>query len=144
MAKNKTRNLSVAEYFIAIQREYLIAEFRKKIYFSPNDKSYYQKVMCYKAEKINNIASRNRLDSILNNSSKLEELKNDLFDKLGKPKFELSDTDIENYYANGNDFSFRGDIWILDQINEDGSLILYSSKLQQYEKADKNEVCRIL
>lgn len=144
MVTNKTRNLSVAEYFLAIQKEYLIAEFRKKIYFSPNDKAYYQKVMNYKAEKINDIASRNRLDSILNNSERMEEMRDELFDKLGKPKFEMSKTDLENYYAVGNDFSFRGDIWILDQINEDGTLILYSEKLQVYEIADKNEICRIL
>jgi hypothetical protein len=140
----KTKNLSVAEYFIAIQKEYLIAEFRKKIYFSPNDKMYYQKVMNFKVEKIKNIADRNHLDSILNNSFKMEELKNELFDKLGKPKFEMNKTDLENYYAKGNDFSFRGDIWILDKINEDETLTLYSPKLQKYEIAKKDEVCRIL
>lgn len=144
MGTNKTRNLSVAEYFLAIQKEYLIAEFRKKIYFSPNDKAYYQKVMNYKVEKINDIANRNRLDSILNNSERMEEMRGELFDKLGKPKFEMSKTDLENYYAIGNDFSFRGDIWILDQINEDGTLILYSAKLQEYETANKGEICRIL
>jgi len=144
MGTNKTRNLSVAEYFLAIQKEYLIAEFRKKIYFSPNDKAYYQKVMNYKVEKINDIASRNRLDSILNNSERMEEMRGELFDKLGKPKFEMNKTDLENYYAIGNDFSFRGNIWILDQINEDGTLILYSAKLQEYETANKDEICRIL
>jgi len=144
MGTNKTRNLSVAEYFLAIQKEYLIAEFRKKIYFSPNDKAYYQKVMNYKVEKINDIASRNRLDSILNNSERMEEMRGELFDKLGKPKFEMNKTDLENYYAIGNDFSFRGDIWILDQINEDETLILYSAKLQEYETANKDEICRIL
>lgn len=144
MGTNKTRNLSVAEYFLAIQKEYLIAEFRKKIYFSPNDKAYYQKVMNYKVEKINDIASRNRLDSILNNSERMEEMRGELFDKLGKPKFEMNKTDLENYYAIGNDFSFRGDICILDQINEDGTLILYSAKLQEYETANKDEICRIL
>lgn len=144
MRTNKTRKLSVAEYFLAIQKEYLIAELRKKIYFSPNDKAYYQKVMDYKAEKINDIANRNRLDSILNNSEKMEEMRDELFDKLGKPKFEMNKTDLENYYAVGNDFSFRGDIWILDQINEDGTLILYSAKLQEYETVNKDEICRIL
>jgi hypothetical protein len=144
MATNKTRNLSVAEYFVAIQKEYLIAEFRKKIYFNPNDKTYYQRVMNYKFEKINDIAKRNRLDSILNNSITLDEIKSELFDKLGKPKFEMNETDLENYYSNGNDFSFRGEIWVLDQINEDESLTLYSVKHQRFENANKNEVCRIL
>ena len=140
----KNRNLSVAEYFLIIQKEYLIAEFRKKIYFSKNDKIYYQRVMDGKKNKINDIAKRNRLDSIFNNSEKIEEMRAELFDKLGKPKFEMSLTDIENYYASGNEFSFRGDIWILDQIKEDGTLTLYSAKLQQYEDAKKENVCRIL
>ena len=140
----KNRNLSVAEYFLIIQKEYLIAEFRKKIYFSKNDKIYYQRVMDCKRNKINDIAKRNRLDSIFNNSEKMEEMRAELFDKLGKPKFEMSPTDIENYYASGNEFSFRGDIWILDQIKEDGTLTLYSAKLQQYEDAKKENVCRIL
>ena len=140
----KNRNLSVAEYFLIIQKEYLIAEFRKKIYFSKNDKIYYQRVMDGKKNKINDIAKRNRLDSIFNNSEKMEEMRAELFDKLGKPKFEMSPVDIENYYASGNEFSFRGDIWILDQIKEDGTLTLYSAKLQQYEDAKKENVCRIL
>lgn len=140
----KNRNLSVAEYFLIIQKEYLIAEFRKKIYFSKNDKIYYQRVMDGKRNKINDIAKRNRLDSIFNNSEKMEEMRAELFDKLGKPKFEMSPTDIENYYASGNEFSFRGDIWILDQIKEDGTLTLYSAKLQQYEDAKKENICRIL
>lgn len=140
----KNKNLSVAEYFLIIQKEYLIAEFRKKIYFSKNDKIYYQRVMDGKKNKINDIAKRNRLDSIFNNSEKMEEMRAELFDKLGKPKFEMSPTDIENYYASGNEFSFRGGIWILDQIKEDGTLTLYSAKLQQYEDAKKENVCRIL
>lgn len=144
MATKKTRNLSVAEYFLAIQKEYLIAEFRKRIYFSPNDKAYYQRVMNYKAEKIKDISRRNLLVSILNNTNKMEEIKAELFDKLGKPKFEMSETDVENYYAVGNEFSFRGEIWILDQVNSDDTLTLYSEKMQQYEKASKDEVCRIL
>ena len=144
MATKKTRNLSVAEYFLAIQKEYLIAEFRKRIYFSPNDKAYYQRVMNYKAEKIKDISRRNLLVSILNNTDKMEEIKAELFDKLGKPKFEMSETDVENYYAVGNEFSFRGEIWILDQVNSDDTLTLYSEKMQQYEKASKDEVCRIL
>lgn len=142
--EHKTRNLSVSEYFLVIQKEYLIAEFRKKIYYNPKDKSYYQRVMEYKAKKINDIAKRNRLDSILNSSSKLEEVRSELFDKLGKPKFELNELDVENYYAIGNEFSFKGGIWILDQVKSDGTLTLYSAKLQEYEDANKDDVCRIL
>lgn len=142
--KKKTRNLSVAEYFLVIQQEYLIAEFRKKIYFSKSDKSYYQRVMNGKRSKIEKISKRNRLDNIFNNEAKREEMWNELFDRLGKPKFELNETDIQNYYATGNEFSYHGDIWILDQVNADGTLTLYSEKKQEFETATKDEVCRIL
>lgn len=140
----KTRNLSVAEYFHVIQKEYLIAEFRKKIYYNPKDKNYYQRVMNHKKKKIQDIASRNNLASIFNSDRKMSEIHSEIFDHLGKPKFNMSDTDIENYYATGNEFSFRGEVWILDQINSDGYLTIYSPKKQEYEKVTKNDICRIL
>lgn len=140
----KTKNLSTAEYFLVIQKEYLIAEFRKRIYYSPNDKVYYQRVMNYKADKINDIAKRNRLDSILNNEEKLKEIRETLFDDFGKPKFEMSNSDIQNYYAIGNDFSYMGDIWVLDQINSDDSLVLYSRKKEKFMTVSKDDVSRIL
>ena len=140
----KTRNLSVAEYFHVIQKEYLIAEFRKKIYYNPKDKNYYQRVMNHKKKKIQDIARRNNLASIFNSDRKMSEIHSEIFDHLGKPKFNMSDTDIENYYATGNEFSFQGEVWILDQINSDGSLTIYSPKKQEYEKVTKNDICRIL
>ena len=140
----KTRNLSVAEYFHVIQKEYLIAEFRKKIYYNPKDKNYYQRVMNHKKKKIQDIARRNNLASIFNSDRKMSEIHSEIFDRLGNSKFNMSDTDIENYYATGNEFSFHGEVWILDQINSDGSLTIYSPKKQEYEKVTKNDICRIL
>ena len=40
MEAQKSRNLSVVGYFEAIQKEYLIADFRRKIYYSVKDKQY--------------------------------------------------------------------------------------------------------
>lgn len=140
----KTRNLSVAEYFLQVQKEYLMADFRRKIYFSPKDKSYWQKVMGFKEQRINAIANRNRLNSILNNSEKLVELRNELFDLNGKPRFELTEVDLLNYYTTGNEFSYHGEIYILDQEREDGTLTLYSAEREEFVYANKNEVCRIL
>lgn len=141
---SKSRNLSVAEYFLVIQREYLIAEFRRKIYFSKSDKSYYQRVMNGKREKIESISRRNNLDNIFTNASKMEERRSELFDSSGKPKFQMSPMDIENYYAVGNEFSYKGDIYMLDGVNADGTLELRSIRTQQSETVDKSNVCRIL
>ena len=144
MEHNKTRNLSVAEYFLQLQKEYLLADFRRKIYFNPKDKAYYKRVMGYKREKIEAIAKRNRLNSIFNDCTTLKQLQEELFTVVGKPKFDLSETDCLNYYSVGNEFSYKGEIWMLDQVSEEGKLTLYSMKHERYEEALPEEVCRIL
>lgn len=140
----KTRNLSVAEYYSVIQQEYLIAEFRKKIYYNPKDKNYYQRVMSHKEDKIRDISVRNHLESIFTNPDLMTEMRGNLFDYWGRPKFNMTPTDIQNYYSPGNEFSYKGEIWTLDQVNEDNTLTLYSTKHQRYERVKKDEVCRIL
>lgn len=140
----KTRNLSVAEYFLQIQKEYLIADFRRKIYYSPKDKAYWTKVCRYKEARIEKIAKRNNLNSILNSEDKLDELRKELFDQLGKPRFEMTSEDVKNYYSNSNEFSYHGEIYILDQVNKDGTLTMYSVDKEEYIKVCKDEVCRIL
>ena len=144
-SKNRSnRELSAAEYFIQIQKEYLIAQFRSKIYFSPKNKRYWKKVMDFKAEKIKSIATRNRLNSILNNEEKMVEFQNRLFDHNGKPKFEMTIDDVKNYYTAGNDFSYNGEIYTLDSILEDGKLQLFSSEKEEFVVVDKNDVFRIV
>lgn len=141
---NKTRDLSVAEYFLQIQKEYLIADFRRRVYYSPKDKAYWTKVCGYKEARINSIAQRNNLNSILNSEEKLESLRIELFDHNGKPKFNMTKEDIKNYYSNGSEFSYQGEIYILDQLNTDGQLTLYSPDRETYIKVDKDCVSRIL
>ena len=140
----QNRELSAAEYFVQIQKEYLIAQFRSKIYFSPKNKRYWKKVMEYKAEKINSIASRNKLHSIFNSDEKMEDFHNRLFDKNGKPRFEMTADDLKNYYTAGNDFSYNGEIYNLDSIREDGKLMLFSKEKSEFEIVDREDVCRIL
>ena len=136
----KTRNLSVAEYFDVIQKEYYIAEFRKKIYYNPKDKRYYGRVMDHKKQKIEDIASRNHF----NDEEKAVAMRNSLFDELGRPKFEMSETDLNNYYSKGNEFSYLGGVWMLDSINEDGSLVLYSPQEEKFETVSRQDIIRIL
>jgi len=141
--KQKTRNISIADYFIILQKEYLIADFRRKIYYNPKDKAYYQRVMQYKKEKIDNIAERNHLDSIFTNAEKRKELEKELFDENGLPKFSMTVKDLQNYYAFGNEFSYNGEIWVLNKVFED-TLELYSSKKDKIIEVNKKSVCRIL
>lgn len=140
----KTRNLSVAEYFLQLQKEYLLADFRRKIYYSPKDKAYYEKLMGYKKEKIVKIAKRNRLKSIFSDKRTMKSIKAELFSDDGHPIFELNTFDKQNYYSVGSEFSYMGEIWTLDQVKEDGNLTLYSLKLQRYEEVKPEDTIRIL
>lgn len=144
MEHTKTRNLSVGEYFAQLEREYLMADFRRKIYYNPKDKAYYQRVMGYKKEKIQSIAKRNRLLCIFSNDSVLRKVTRELFEENGKTKFEMTALDKQNYYAVGNEFSFRGEIWTLDQVKADGTLTLYSLEREEYEDVKPEEVSRVL
>lgn len=141
---NEARDLTVAEYFVQIQKEYLIADFRRRIFYNLKDKAYWSKVCNYKEARINAIAKRNNLNSIFNSEAKLESLKQELFDRNGKPKFEMTPEDIKNYYSNGSEFSYKGEIYILDQLSSDGQITLYSPHEENYIKVNKNDANRIL
>ena len=67
-----------------------------------------------------------------------------LFDSKGKPKFELTQDDVRNYYSVGNEFGYNGDIYILDQFTADGKLTLYSVQKEEYVEVDQDDVWRIL
>lgn len=138
------KNLSIVEYFNVIQAEYFIAEFKRKIYFSPKDKRYYEKVMRFKREKIENISSRYRLLNIFTSAEKAAEVKSPLFDFFGRPTFEMSQKDWDNYYSINSDFSYNGEPWKLDAI-KDNTLTLYNERTQMYvDGVSKDEAIRIL
>jgi hypothetical protein len=136
------KNLSVVEYYNILQREYLIAEFRSKIYISPNDKRYYKRVMQYKRNKIDDIAKRNNLDSIFTNAILNQECRDSLFE-YGKPLFEMNAKDEECYFSVGNYFSYMGEPWKLEEINGD-VLVIFSEKKKIKKKISKKDAVRIL
>lgn len=141
---NSVRSLSVAEYFHVIQREYLIAEFRRKIYFSPKDKRYFSRVMEFKREKICDIANRNKLTSIFTSPEKMRDVRAELFDPLNRPMFAMSPKDWMNYYSVNSDFSYRGEVWKLDAVKGD-FITLYNERSQVYaDNVPKSEVIRVL
>nr|DAI80887.1 MAG TPA: hypothetical protein [Bacteriophage sp.] len=141
---NSVRSLSVAEYFHVIQREYLMAEFRRKIYFSPKDKRYFSRVMEFKREKICDIANRNKLTSIFTSPEKMRDVRAELFDPLNRPMFAMSPKDWMNYYSVNSDFSYRGEVWKLDAVKGD-FITLYNERSQVYaDNVPKSEVIRVL
>lgn len=141
---NNARSLSVAGYFHVIQREYLMAEFRRKIYFSPKDKRYFSRVMEFKREKICDIANRNKLTSIFTSPEKMRDVRAELFDPLNRPMFAMSPKDWMNYYSVNSDFSYRGEVWKLDAVKGD-FITLYNERSQVYaDNVPKSEVIRVL
>lgn len=137
----KSRNLSPAEYFEQIQKEYLMAEFRHKIYYSPNDKRYYQRVMNFKKEKIEELSVQNNLKNIFNDKETLNTFKALIFTN-GFP-IEYLEKDEEMYFTPNNSFSYNGDIYILKDWNRGTSEV----KLEKEGKiiwADIQQVRRIL
>ena len=109
----KSRNLSKSEYFDAIQREYIIADFKRRFYSKTKDKEYYAKVARFKAEKINDSANRNNLISVINDEQKYKEVRRTLINELNQPLFEMSDIDLQNYYREGCEFVHEREVWIL-------------------------------
>lgn len=141
---NNARSLSVTEYFHVIQREYLMVEFRRKIYFSPKDKRYFSRVMEFKREKICDIANRNKLTSIFTSPEKMRDVRAELFDPLNRPMFAMSPKDWMNYYSVNSDFSYRGEVWKLDAVKGD-FVTLYNERSQVYaDNVPKSEVIRVL
>ena len=136
------KSLSVVDYYNILQREYLIAEFRSKIYVAPNDKRYYRRVMRHKREKIEDIAQRNNLDSIFTNETLARECRDSLFSH-GKPLFEMTFKDKECYFTIGNYFSYSGEPWKLEAVDGD-VLTIFSEKKNIREKISKKDAIRIL
>lgn len=100
----KDRNISIAEFLMNLQKEYVISDFRRKVYVSPADRRYYQKVMDFKKEKIDNISERNNLPTIFTSDEVKKGIYSELFDSLNKPKFNMTEDDERFYFSYDSEF----------------------------------------
>ena len=96
--RTKDRDIPITEFLNNLQKEYLVNEFRRKIYVSPADKRYHKKVMDYKKEKIEDISNRNSLPNIFNSVDVKKKIYYELFNELNQPIFHMNEKDIEFYY----------------------------------------------
>jgi len=114
MNEEKSRDLTIFEYFEQLQLEYIVAELRKKIYPSLKDKNYYRRVMQQKEAKIQDIALRNSLPSIFSegNGKYKREKYQEIYYERGLPNFlyrdeimrdKFEESDINNYYYEGSE-----------------------------------------
>lgn len=140
----KTRNISIAEFFDVLQREYLINEWRGKVYYSPKDRRYYERVCGYKRQRVEDISNRNGLKSIFNDEGVLATYRDTLFDSNGKPKFDMTYEDVRNYYSNGSDWVYKGRPYVLISVEGD-SVVMKDATVSSSDmiKVDKKEIRRI-
>lgn len=123
MEKRKSRQLSFIEFFENLQREYIIAELRYKIYPKEKDKNYYKnREMDGKRATIENISARNNLKSIFNDSDVYRQYHDEMIKGWGLPNFLYRDEadkerrrhqDIINYFYKGS---------VVSVLNSDGSI----------------------
>lgn len=116
MERNKSRNQSLYDFLQCLQKEYVNAELRSKIYPSIGDKKYYRKVMGYKEEKIEDISMRNQLPSIFNNQDVRNDVYFEVYTNFGCPNFvyknetekeKFKQSDLLNYFAVGGEIKIQ-------------------------------------
>jgi hypothetical protein len=105
----KTKNQSRFNFFESLQKEYIVAFVRSKIYPSVRDRKFYkERVMPGKKEKILEISSRNNLVSIFDKQEIFNEYYSSVIPNWGYPHFNYSseenrkwqyNEDMMNYFA---------------------------------------------
>lgn len=111
MSKNK--NQSIYMFFESLQKEYMIAMIRSKIYTSYRNRKYYrERVMPGKKEKIEQIAQRSGIRSIFDDKEIWESVWESVVPQWGLPNFTYSSDenreeqypqDYMNYFSPGSE-----------------------------------------
>jgi len=109
----KSRHLSIGEFLDVLQKEYFMCKIRKKIYPSPSDKRFYERVMHQKRETILDISERNHLPSIFEDEGEYKRYEKKVFPFIGLPLFDLTEQDIQFYYLENTEVRVNdGDVVI--------------------------------
>lgn len=110
--REKSRNITIYEFFCILQKEYIVAELRKKIYPALKDKKYYETLMSKKEEKIKDISFRNKFPSIFDSEGIKKTFYSAIYTERGLPNFIYNSDahkeifeqlDIENYFAKNSE-----------------------------------------
>lgn len=119
--KEKSRHISVFEFFKILQLEAIVADIRGKIYYRAKDKNYWKKVFESKKKTVLDIAERNKvnnipLPSIFTDSEMYEEYQKEILGEGGYPSFIYKNKDDEqnqgyydsiNYYQRGSSIACK-------------------------------------
>lgn len=87
----KSRNLDIDQFLTVLQKEYLLAELRTKIYTKPRDKKYHSCIMMYKKTKIEDICRRYNLISIFTDKQLYYKLYREVIPCTGYPQWMYRD-----------------------------------------------------
>lgn len=101
LKKEKSRNLSIYEFFEILQKEYVCAILRLKIYTKVKDKEYWKKVAEGKKATIENIAEKNHLPSIFTDKDLERDIDKKVIRDFGLPNFIYKNEDhklAQEYY----------------------------------------------
>lgn len=96
----KDRDIPISEFLDKLQKEYLVAEIRHRIYPKLSDKSFWEKVMFGKKCKIEDICFRNNIDSIFTSEEQKKRLYTEVYNEKGLPNFLYKD-DNQKHGVNG-------------------------------------------
>lgn len=132
----KSRDQKFYEFFETLQKEWIVAELRRKIYSNSQKKKKSEEIMRGKFAKIKDIAIRNRLATIFPEMGDIdpcfydEQLRKKLYDEIypekGFPNFiyrddkhkdQLEKYDIKNYFWLGSEFKTCEGIGTLQSYN---------------------------
>ncbi len=160
--KRKSRDQKFFEFFITLQKEYIVAEIRKKIYPDASGKEKSEEIMRGKKKKIFDIAMKNSLKTIfpdmqLGGMSLYDEdlriqLYGEVYGGFGMPNFIYRDSvqeqrlgwkDKKCYYYLDNDFKTRdGNIGVLKSVDFDKETCVLSidGSLEEYSFDDVSRI----
>ncbi len=152
--KQKTKDISIFEYFRLLQLEYFSFELRMKIYPDTQRKEYFKKILVGKEKTINDIANRNNLFSIFNDA----ETRNEFYTQIySTPCFMYRDETFEekysrwdwhNYYSIGSEVNFvsiQGNMQgIISRYNWDKKTVVVKNSSLELFEIEQDKVKRIL
>ena len=99
--KYKNRDQSILEFFDALQKEYLVAQIRSKIYPKAKDRRYYKnRVMEGKRRSIMQISERNNIPSIFTSTTTLDMISGIVTPEWGLPLFTYKNDETKEWMEN--------------------------------------------
>lgn len=113
--KDKSRNLSVYQFFQILQKEWIVADLRTRIYPKGKHKDYWTKVKEGKEATINQIAEKNHLPTIFTDQEMKRIFELQVYKEKGAPDFNYKSEenrtaqeplDLTYYYSKGSEVRF--------------------------------------